>query len=268
MPMRQNNIYQRIFQKLLNEEAGKKRPAIPMSDIGMIYVDGGGLKAAFIYDAKSLVSLKGTYASFLSKGEIDAANRLTNSIAEDIFLGIVDIKSNYNPCNDAWQISAIAGPGYGYNVLYPLAFAMSPTGELSPDREVVMDGAKGAWRTMFSTQRNKAKLDYLPPNNKTPQTEDDCGMHYPTNKDPNVDYLNHSYSTLPGDKALFNQLKNQHQIAMDEVFGELPSYEQEFSDLIQTFADKFWYKHYHAAVAAAAAKAASEKAATQKKLKQ
>lgn len=49
------------------------------------------------------------------------------------------------PCNGAWEVSEIVGPGIG-GIVYGLGYALVPGGRLMPDRGYTSPKAQKAWR--------------------------------------------------------------------------------------------------------------------------
>ncbi len=150
---------------------------------------------------------------------------------------IVKIDPRNGKCNNAWQVGAIAGPGYGPNFLYPIGFGLVPTGQLTPDRKTVKSRARNYWKiTHDQDQRAANPLDDYTVQ-RTPPVEDDCKFHYTKNKiDPdtgeeiinsetgepeeeNVDQLNFSYEAEDEDVDFANELRNVHRSAMEQLYS-------------------------------------------------
>jgi hypothetical protein len=111
----------------------------------------------------------------------------------------------------AWEINAIAGRGYG-KILYGIAYALSPKGLLMPDRDVVSDAAKGAWKKASKTH-DSLKLDRRPPNNKTERTIDDAKLHGEKGRE----YLDRAYKAQGWEKVMFDQLDKAGELLDAEM---------------------------------------------------
>lgn len=84
-------------------------------------------------------------------------------------VGICDIAKPSNPCNGAWEVSAIAGEG---RYVYDLAYWLSPSGELMSDRLNMSDDAVAAWTRWGKKSKGRPLDDIDHPRNRDPN--DDC----------------------------------------------------------------------------------------------
>ncbi len=231
---------------------------------------------AFIYRDESNVKGVAIYEVEVLKNKIQEIsdsdpNNLTMSflskiILNDVMRGIIEIRAPYEPCNKAWSVAYIAGPGYG-DTLYKLAFAISPTHRLSPDRAMVKIGARKRWRKMYAAGlRNKIRFDdtyHEHPRGDDSHTEDesdDCRVHssahdaaggYAADSDPNepIDQLNYAYEALESDLTLFQELKNVSDQAISKIVKINKGFNEEamIKSLEYLFKDNklaFFKKHY------------------------
>jgi hypothetical protein len=108
-------------------------------------------------------------------------------LPSEILKGYASFNQTDNPCNDAWQVSSIAGIGYG-KLLYGLGYSLVPSGRLMPDRHFSSKRAVNAW-TKSSGKMKGYPLDDVE-NPKTSKKEDDCEVQVSTSKggpDPVLD---------------------------------------------------------------------------------
>jgi hypothetical protein len=217
----------------------KEEKTLSMVDLGC-YVPisrGSDEKEAFLYDASFILeNLEEIINQILGSREV-------NLIKDDLFLskimkGVIFIEPTSSTgggrCNSAWQVSGIAGPGYG-PILYQIGFYLTPTEELTSDRGSVKIGARKNWRKQFdSDEREKNPFDDIE-KPRTPPKEDDCIIHWqkkkidPRTKKPiinpetgspemeNVDQLNYSYETKTEDIAIAQKLIQNHEDTLNMI---------------------------------------------------
>ncbi len=161
-----------------------------------------------------------------------------NILVTKVIKGVIGIEStesiDYGKCNNAWQVSTIAGPGYG-PILYQIGFSLAPEAQLTSDRETVKIGARKNWRKQFdSGEREKNAFDNKEAP-KTPPEEDDCLIHLqkvkidpesgspiinPETGEPemeNIDQLNYSYETKSEDEAVAKKLIKNHKDTLSKM---------------------------------------------------
>ncbi len=201
-------------------------------------------KWAVLYDASYILENLEEVAAFAI--EYRGVNHFQKHIIKAM-IQLLPTGGYYGNCNNAWQVGAVAGPGYG-GYIYQIGFALAPEGELTPDRKTVKIGARRNWRKQFdSGEREKNPLDNKEAP-KTPPIEDDCVFHKdimlvdpqtqaefgrtmsvlkfggdlpparpvinPKTGEPeieNVDQLNYSYETKFSDKAITQKLVSNHE---------------------------------------------------------
>ena len=98
-----------------------------------------------------------------------------------IVKGYASFQKTENECNDAWEVSSIAGMGYG-KLLYGLGYSLVPTGRLMPDRTFSSPLTKSAWRKQVGKLKSYPLDDFFAPKEKklTPNDpSDDCKLQKP-----------------------------------------------------------------------------------------
>lgn len=131
-------------------------------------------------------------------------------------VGFVCVSPPKNPCWNAYEIKAIAGPG---RLVYPVGYATSPSGRLISDRERMTDLAISAWGNMASKNTRKALRldDYLhrhdpedPNDYHTDDPADDCELR-------KEDFLNFAYESDGTEEGLYNGLVNTHNQEISDL---------------------------------------------------
>lgn len=148
-------------------------------------------------------------------------------------VGFVCVSPPKNPCWDAYEVKAIAGPG---GLVYPIGYATSPSGRLISDRERMTPKAIDAWGNMSSKNKRKALRldDYMhrhdpedPNDYHTDDPADDCELR-------KEDYLNFAYESDGSEAGLYNGFVNTHNQEISDLkssYGGHPLLE-DFENLI------------------------------------
>jgi hypothetical protein len=118
-----------------------------------------------------------------SGGRIHAA-LWRGTLSRPTVVGTVSISNKF--CG-VWTVWRIAGPGWGASALYPIAFAMSPTRTLAPDRN-------SSDTTFWADGVDGRPWHPLPPS---------CGSH------KGRPALNWAYEAIPSDYALLGSFKER-----------------------------------------------------------
>lgn len=175
------------------------------SNIAAVTMETGTSKTAVVYNVESMITALG------------------RRMLDDTFkvVGIVQISEPKGaPCRGAWMIRGITGPG---KIMYGLAYAMSPTGLIVPDRSSVSPSARSAWKG-YSTKAGRG--DVLPlddadhpakgvdPYHDAHHTSDPMDDCYTSHGE---DYLNSAYRGPGGESALLDRLMYNHERAMKLV---------------------------------------------------
>lgn len=177
--------------------------------------DGSDTKDAILYSPRELYS---DLREYFSSVDVDEGEDVDPDKVGDICFGsikgFVRIMKPKHPCNGAWEVKMIAGPGYGKQI-YGVAYAMSPSKKLIPDRFSVSTDARDAWKGVAAKGKlKKEPLDnYADP--KTPPKEDDCEV-WSADSDPNAAVLDNSYQDA-STVSEFSKMKNNHEKAIEEV---------------------------------------------------
>jgi len=144
-------------------------------------------------------------------------------LPKDVIKGYASFHQTDNPCNDAWEVSSVAGIGYG-KVLYGLGYALVPSGRLMPDRGYSSKRARDAWT------KSAGKMKSFPLDNVwNPQTldpSDDCELQVPGVKgEPSVlDYAYEGPKVDPGPMVMI------HKRSVEELMEILNSIGGEYTD--------------------------------------
>jgi hypothetical protein len=144
----------------------------------------------------------------------------------------LDPPESGNPCNNAWQVSYVAGEGFS-PILHDIAMQVSPTKTIMPDRNAVANKLVKFYKNMVSSRSDVSnkKLDSveLPPEEReTPDTSDDCDTW--KHEDPSREVLDYSFAGATSD---FAALKKNHDEAMKMLgryFVEYLGWEPEYSE--------------------------------------
>lgn len=126
-------------------------------------------------------------------------------------------------CRGAWQVKGITGPG---KIVYSLAYAMSPTGLIVPDRSNVSPSASSAWKgyaakadadnilPLDDADHPKAGTDPYHDAHHTPDAADDCFTSH------EEEHLNAAYRGRGGEGALLDRLMDAHEVLMQKLSAE------------------------------------------------
>lgn len=164
---------------LLREDASQSNAVALMTK-----TESDGRRHAVFYDAQKLVS---SLKAALTKDELDKYE--IEDAAFDAIVGMAIIGKPDESCDGAWEINMIAGPG---KLVYGVAYAMSPSHKIIPDRSAVSATARDAWKNQYEKNKNKTELDDLK-NTKTPDEKDNCNLWADKN-DPAAKYLDNAYA--------------------------------------------------------------------------
>lgn len=199
----QDKLYESILRRLILEAAAPKTEGL-----AMLVQDTGSLKVLVLYNSNSIDAFR----------NIKTPHN-TWQVYNTIVKGYAAIApSEYGPCNGAWEVRAMAGPGFG-KIMYGCCYAASPSKKLMPDRSTVSPPAGAAWKKAFDSDRPRKKFDNIKARKKeTPDDpSDDCKVHTPRDSDcskngtPKRPWLNYSYSAAGWEKALLAQLEVAHE---------------------------------------------------------
>ena len=134
-----------------------------------------------------------------SPAELLALDWLERSeVPSSVLRGYASFHETDAPCNGAWEVSAIAGIGYG-RVLYGLGYALVPGGRLMPDRHYSSKRAQGAWTKSVGKMRGFPLDDVNDPQTEDPN--DDCEVQVSVKKggpDPVLDVAYEGPAVDPG----------------------------------------------------------------------
>ena len=142
--------------------------------------------------------------------------------------GYISIRQPVEPCNKAWIVVGSWGRGLG-DVVYPIGFALSPSGRLISDRGSASIGAMSRWQIYYDDRGwKKLPIDDVehPPENAsdfhdkhhTEKTSDDCRA-YAIEK-PALDYLNYTYDPkgrLSEFRSNLQSMRDLHEKTMESM---------------------------------------------------
>ena len=180
----------------------------------MFSFGGGSQNTGILYDVEELKSALGAGKKKKKSDPIDGG-RVYPAIRGFIVVEEAESKG-YGQCNNAWQVSYIAGPGFG-KILYGAGYALSASKKLTSDRQIVSPYARSAWAKAAASKRGREPFDDVeapPEEKKTPDDpSDDCIIH----KEPGRESLNFSYSPEGWEPTILSALKRAHDSAMEEA---------------------------------------------------
>ena len=229
------NIIRRLLRESQEEREERGRRRLKQAEGMAAYtMQSGGIKTAILYNPSYVLS------------NIDDILRGGNPkiyVLVRVMLGIIEIGKTHDPCNGAWEVrmSAVKNKGDG-GLIYGLAFAMSPTGILTPDRRSVSQRAQQGWIQQKS--RGGKPFDKAgQPANADPS--DDCELHHEDDlckMHIDLDILNRSYEEEGWENQLFSHLEAVHDETMDQLD---PDDVMEIQQLMADNAQEFFTRHYY-----------------------
>ena len=227
------SIYRRLLREATEQQRrGEKRLAQAEGLAAYSFRNNNNL-IAVLYDPKYLID---NIDNILNGGNVYVLHR--------VMQGIIEISKTRDPCNGAWEIerSAIKNKGEG-GLIYGLAFAMSPTGILTPSRGSVSQRAQQGW--IQQKGRNGKPFDHAGmPQNQDPS--DDCRLHndYDLCKGGHIDLDSHnrSYEEEGWESALFSKLEEAHESTFDQLDSPAAT---TITNLFQQYVEGFFVKHLY-----------------------
>lgn len=139
-------------------------------------------------------------------------------IPKSVLKGYAAYGQPENPCNGAWEVSSIAGVGYG-KLLYGIGYYLSPRGRIMPDRYYSSKRARDAW-TKAAPAMKGYPLDDIE-NPKTPEKEDDCKVQIPTKKGGPDPVLDVAYEGPPVDPGPMVAIHEETVDKLTKIFNDL-----------------------------------------------
>ena len=146
------------------------------------------------------------------------------------------------PCRGAWMIAGIAGPG---RLIYGLAYALSPTGLVVPDRTSVSPSAKAAWKGYAA--KAAARDAVYPLDDADHPSKGQSAYHDAHHtEDPNddcytshdEDFLNAAYEGHGDEDAMLKRLQVAHRAVLAQIpEGLRRKFEEEIQDAGYGWAD-------------------------------
>ena len=203
-----SRILEAVYQRLL------KKSAPSVTDLAVTIEVLGAQSSATVYSPSSLTRVfeSGAYPTFAT-GSVKNYRALQKF---DVIRGYVMIDRPDMPCNNAYEVKMSAGPGIG-KVIYGVAFALSPSGILIPDRMSVSSLAQRGWSAQVDRRKKKPLDDGEHPAkgadpfhdaHHTKKSTDDCDTH------TGLDFLNYSYESEGWEPGLLRTMKKNHKAMM------------------------------------------------------
>lgn len=181
---------------------------------------GGDELALYMWDFPSYVKVV-----LYSPAELLALDWAERSeLPLGVLKGYASFHKTDDPCNGAWEVSSIAGIGYG-KILYGLGYALVPGGRLMPDRYYSSKRAQGAWKKSLGRLRGFPLDDVDNPQTKDPN--DDCTVQVPVKKggpDPVLDVAYEGPAVDPG------PMQQVHRKTVEELMRILNDVGGEYVD--------------------------------------
>jgi len=190
-------------QKVVSEAS---LDGVDTSAMAVVLDDSGTSRTAVVYDVPAL------------RAAVAASNYAGS---RDYIIGFVQVAAPRGaPCRGAWQVKGIVGPG---KIVYGLAYALSPTGLIVPDRSNVSPSASSAWKgyaakvgranilPLDDADHPKKGADAFHDAHHTPSEDDDC---YTSHEE---EYLNAAYRGPGGEGALLDRLMDAHESVMNQL---------------------------------------------------
>lgn len=198
--------------------------SVDTSRLAAFIDEEGDQKVAVVYDVEKLKSAA-------SEGNLDS------DIKNPYVIGFVQIKQPKGaPCRGAWQVRGISGPG---KIVYGLAYALSPTGLVVPDRSNVSDKASSAWKKYSAVAAKSGDMlplddadhprkgtDPFHDKNHTEDPSDDC---FTSHEEP---HLNAAYRGPGGESSLLERLYDSHVEVMSKLSKETGMSQEELESSI------------------------------------
>lgn len=221
--MKNDALYESILGRLLTEAEGG--PPDTTNLALQVTVRDNGYFILVLYDTS--VFTKEVQKALASMSNQKKKNKYPLTIVnhEKMVRGYAQIGPTTEPCNKAWSVKNMAGPGYG-KIMYGACYALSPSKKLMPDRYSVTQVAGNAWKKAFQSDRPKEPLDDIT-NQKTRKKSDNCVAHVPNDMDCDSrsrPWLNYSYSAEGWELPMLKTLRAAHENNMKL----LPKSEREF----------------------------------------
>lgn len=216
--------------------------------------DDGSEKTAILYSPEDVDKLLRTYKDADERRGGDSSFywkkiKLTEKSIEGAIRGVIQIREPGQPCWDAWEVIASAGPG-GADIartIYGLGYAMSPSGVIMPDRGTVSAPAKAAWARVASKgDRYALPLDDID-DPQTSDPQDDCKLYRGKSKntDPKDNpALQNAYQAQGWEKGMLNYLTAAHESFIDDLRREDPKLSSTLEKYL-TLSIHAYFKHHY-----------------------
>lgn len=195
--LKTERVLENVYRRLLREAS---LDSVNTSDMAAMVDDSGNSRIAVVYSVSKL---------------LDAVKRGSYAKDKNYVIGFVKVSEPKGaPCRKAWQVKGIAGPG---KIVYGLAYALSPSGLIVPDRSDVSPAASSAWLGYANKTDEKNILPLDDADHPKKGSDPYHDEHH--TEDPNDDcytaheeeHLNAAYRGPGGEGALLDRLVDSHE---------------------------------------------------------
>jgi hypothetical protein len=204
---------------------------------------------AIIYDTDALVQNLENIKNIISDNPdfVKRTFAISNFLVDHVLKGFLEAgipRKRDGKCNGAWQVYKSVAPGYG-KVLYSVGYALSPNGQLFPDRGTVSSDAQNAWTKVFGGSRERKPFDDIDhihndaDDYHTDDPADDCTVW----RAKGTKYLNYSYESEGWERGILSQLRASHEETMSKV-KQLALDSGYIERILEGSGSSFFAKHY------------------------
>lgn len=208
------SLHENVYRRLLEESTIEAIEGLAAH----IYPARHGIgMSAVLYKPNVLI------ATLKNSSQGRSSNVPISRACREAIVGEITISEPEEACAGAWEVSSIAGEGYG-KILYGLGYAMAPSGLLMSDRLTVSQKAHRAWAKQMGKRKSIELDDASAPKNKrkTPDDPtDDCALHGGPHdddcdtRDPSP--LNNAYEAQGWEEGMTLTLKKAHKEALKQI---------------------------------------------------
>lgn len=209
--MKSYSIFESVLKRLLHESSQR--------DLALVVKDRGHHIDCALYDAQAMLDLLHRLSFSAPEDEL---MRSTKSAMRG-FVRVAAPGRSLGDCAGAWEVSKIAGPGYG-QILYSVAAALSPSGLIMTDRFVLSPAASSSFKKWSSSRESVLLPKQCITAPRAPGGTLDLGENPRKGLDSakNPEHLNYAYRVSQEDENLLYDLTRAHfDMKRDDFVGEL-----------------------------------------------
>ena len=236
--MKLEKIVENVYRRLLNEEENveslkqkmlSKLAGMASEGLGVVVSNKSQFSDIAIVLYKTNVFVGNVLASLDTETKKGGDVGSIQDAVKKSVVGMMGLDAPSQPCNNAYQVSYVAGSGYTA-ILHEIAMQVVPTKTIMPDRGAVSDYLLPTYQKMLKRGDVKAtpfddidahangEFKYDHPNH-TEDSKDDCETW--AHDFPDRSYLDYSYSGASSD---YSTLKKNHEDAMKMLSRYLKDY--------------------------------------------